>query len=58
MKKIDLLAVLDTLESAEAEFEALMYDNEWFVTEVNDKIADAKERVMESLNVKDNGKSI
>ena len=50
MKRIDLLAVLDALESAEAEFETLMFDKEWFVTEVNEKIADAKQRVMENLD--------
>ena len=49
MKRIDLLAVLDALESAEAEFEQLMYDNEWFVTEVNDKLTDAQERIKEAL---------
>ena len=54
MKKVDLLQVLDALESVEAELEMLMLDNEWFVTEVNDKVADAKERVMEDLNGKVN----
>lgn len=49
MKKIDLIAIKDALECAEAEFEQLMIDKEWYVTEVNDRIADAKERVMEAL---------
>ena len=50
MTKVDLLQVLDALESVEAELEMLMLDNEWFVTEVNDKVADAKERILEELN--------
>ena len=50
MKRIDLLAVLDALECAEIEFEQLMKDEEWYVTEVTDRIVDAKERVIEALN--------
>ena len=50
MKRIDLLAVLAALEDAEAEFEQLMRDEDWYVTEVNDSIIDAKQRVIEALN--------
>ena len=49
MKKLDLLAVLDTLESVEAELEQLMFDNEWFVSEVTEKMLDAKARIKEKL---------
>ena len=53
MKRIDLLAVLGTLEAAETEFEQLLYDKEWFVTDVTDQITDAKERIAEELNSND-----
>ena len=50
MKRIDLLHILDALESAEAEFEQLMLDEEWFVTEVVDKLVSAKQIVEEKLD--------
>jgi len=52
MKKVDILAILSTLEDAEAEFEQLSYDKEWYCTEVIEKIIDSKERLHEEL--KDN----
>jgi len=50
MKKIDLLAVLDALECAEAEFEQLILDEDWYVTDITDRITDAKARVVEALS--------
>jgi hypothetical protein len=38
----DRLTVLDAIESAEAEFEQLTHDKEWFVTSVTDRLKDAK----------------
>ena len=49
LKKIDLLFILETLEDAETEFEQIMLDTDWFVTETVDKITDAKARVHEAL---------
>lgn len=50
MKRIDLLAVLDTLETVEAELEQLIFDEVWYVTDVTESIVDAKERVQEALS--------
>lgn len=49
MTKADLLQILDALDSASAEFEQLMLDEEWFVTEVVDKLEEAATRIKDSL---------
>lgn len=59
MKKIDILAVLETLENCEAELEELQNSEDWFVSPALERIPDAKERLYEELeDVKSNGKPI
>lgn len=41
--------LLNALEAAEAEFEALMDAHEWYVTEVIDQIASAKQILKEEM---------
>jgi hypothetical protein len=50
MKRIDILAVLSTLEGVETELEQLSYDEEWFCTDTTDSITDAKERLKSALS--------
>lgn len=50
MKKLDLIAVLNTLESVEAELEQLIFDETWYVTDVTESITDAKARIAEALS--------
>lgn len=54
MKLIDLHAILSTLEDAEAEFEQLVYDKEWYVTDVIERIADSKERITSEIRIINN----
>ncbi len=49
LTKLNLLAVLNALESAQTEFEELMHEKEWYVTDVNDLISSAKEIVVSEL---------
>lgn len=49
MNKADLRHVLDALEDAEAEFEELMLEKEWYVTSVTDRITSAKQIIIEEL---------
>lgn len=41
--------ILNALESAEAEFEELMDEREWYVTDVVDILASAKQIVLEEI---------
>ena len=45
----DLRAILNVLEEVETELEQLIYDKEWFVTDVTEGITDAKERLKEAI---------
>jgi hypothetical protein len=45
MTKSDLHHILNALEAAEVEFEQLIFDKEWYVSEVVELIASAKELV-------------
>lgn len=49
LTKADLHHLLDALQAAEEELEQLMYDKEWFVTDVVDQLASAKEIVVSHL---------
>lgn len=49
MNRIDLIAVRDAIEDAQAELEQLMIDEEWYVTEVTERLHDAATRVREAL---------
>lgn len=49
MTRADLLHVLDALQDADAEFEELMLEKEWYVTAVTDKLASAKQIIEEAL---------
>lgn len=50
MTRADLFHVFNALEDAEAEFEQLMIEREWFVTEVTDRLLSAKEIIIGELN--------
>jgi len=54
--KTDLLHVLDALEAAEAEFEELMVEREWYVTSVNDRIASAKQIITQEITLHGNNR--
>ena len=54
MKLIDLHAVLSTLEDVEAELEQLIYDKEWYVTDVIERIEDSKERITSEIRIINN----
>ena len=49
MNRSDLLHVLGALEDAEAEFEELMKEKEWYVTSVTDRITSSKLIITEEL---------
>jgi hypothetical protein len=49
MTKSDLNHILDALECAEAEFEELMIEREWYVTNVTDRIQSAKQIIIQEL---------
>lgn len=49
MTKADLLHILNALEAAEEEFQQLIYDQEWYVSDVVDQLASAKEIVETQL---------
>lgn len=49
LSKNDLRHILEALDDAEAEFDELMREREWFVTYVTDKLASAKQIVQEEL---------
>ena len=51
LTKADLFLVKDALESAQAEFEQLMLDKEWYVTDVVDLQESALELVNTSLGI-------
>jgi hypothetical protein len=54
LSKNDLRHLLNAIEAAEAEFEELMLEREWYVTEVTDQLASAKQIVQEELESYDN----
>lgn len=49
MNRSDLLHILSALEDAEAEFEELMKEKEWYVTSVTDRISSSKLIIIEEL---------
>ena len=56
MKRIDLLAVFNTLEEIESELESLSYDEIWDNPNLSDAITDSKSRLAEALLETENTK--